>query len=556
MRRAIFFSILILMASTLSAQVTARGTNVEDVTGVPLASGQWCFGSTCLTVTAGAFSGSVTAGTQTVTVKNGSAATILSVAGVVIAASPYNWDFYTVAYGVTYTGNGQPYLPCSLSAQYTQLDVTPNPIWFCVAQAGMLVWQKQGPQTPAGPGVISGLGVPTLPAVVPTIFVRTDVPSQYSLQGTTGSVSSTWGLIASGGGGGTTTYPLTMNNSGAGTASGGTFNGSTATTLSYNTLGVPGISGTPTAGHCAEWLSSTEIEDAGGACGSFGSSAWSSLTDAAATLVLDNAGYDSLFRQNPGDLWIWRTVVGTSGGTVSGKSPSLELDGTFYNGVGDFVDPWTIQNIDGTGTYGTSALTFTHGPYGTTGAATVSVPNLTDGGLTSGNCVQASTSGLLTTTAAPCGAGSTAWSSLTNATVDLALNNSGNNSEFQQISGDAWVWFNASSTSGGTVEQDSPALQLDGHYYDGSDDELDQWSIIDVVKTGPNPASTLTFSHNGSSGAVTVAVPALTVNSGTHVMDRCDGGTLDGAYVAASSTQATACTTGGGSLVATGIVTP
>jgi hypothetical protein len=56
-------------------------------------------------------------------------------------------------------------------------------------------------------------------------------------------------------------------------------------------------------------------------------------------------------------------------------------------------------------------------------------------------------------------------------------------------------------------------------------------------------------------GAAAVSVPALTVNSGTHVMDRCSGGTNDGMYVAAGSTQATACTTGGGSLVNTGITT-
>jgi hypothetical protein len=56
-------------------------------------------------------------------------------------------------------------------------------------------------------------------------------------------------------------------------------------------------------------------------------------------------------------------------------------------------------------------------------------------------------------------------------------------------------------------------------------------------------------------GAAAVSVPALTVNSGTHVMDRCSGGTNDGMYVAAGSTQATACTTGRGSLVNTGITT-
>lgn len=56
---------------------------------------------------------------------------------------------------------------------------------------------------------------------------------------------STGTLSATGGGGGTTTNALTLNNSGSGAASGTTFNGSTAVTLSYNTLGAaPAPTGT------------------------------------------------------------------------------------------------------------------------------------------------------------------------------------------------------------------------------------------------------------------------------------------------------------------------
>jgi len=51
-----------------------------------------------------------------------------------------------------------------------------------------------------------------------------------------------------GGGGGTTTYAVTFNNSGTGAASGTTFNGSVARTISYNTLGAPSITGTNATG--------------------------------------------------------------------------------------------------------------------------------------------------------------------------------------------------------------------------------------------------------------------------------------------------------------------
>jgi hypothetical protein len=52
--------------------------------------------------------------------------------------------------------------------------------------------------------------------------------------GTAGALTTSG---CSGGGGGTTTNPLTMNNGGSGAASGTTFNGSAAQTISYNTIG-------------------------------------------------------------------------------------------------------------------------------------------------------------------------------------------------------------------------------------------------------------------------------------------------------------------------------
>jgi hypothetical protein len=58
------------------------------------------------------------------------------------------------------------------------------------------------------------------------------------------------------------------------------------------------------------------------------------------------------------------------------------------------------------------------------------------------------------------------------------------------------------------------------------------------------------------SAGTACAPSSVTVNSGTTVMDRCNGGTSDGMYVADGSTQATACTAGSGTLVSTGITTP
>ena len=64
MRRIAFLLFLLLLAVPAVASVTVSGSNVQDTSGVPLFSGQWCFGATCLTVTNGLFSGSITPGTE------------------------------------------------------------------------------------------------------------------------------------------------------------------------------------------------------------------------------------------------------------------------------------------------------------------------------------------------------------------------------------------------------------------------------------------------------------------------------------------------------------
>jgi hypothetical protein len=61
-----------------------------------------------------------------------------------------------------------------------------------------------------------------------------------------------------------------MNNLGSGAASGSTFDGSAAKTISYNTVGAAAPSGSITAGHCAQWASANTLSDTGSACGGGG----------------------------------------------------------------------------------------------------------------------------------------------------------------------------------------------------------------------------------------------------------------------------------------------
>jgi hypothetical protein len=136
---AVFFASICALAQT-----TVSGSKVLDNNGNLLATGQWCFNATCATVTTGAFSESVTAGTQTVTVTNGGATTYLTVPGVVISGSTFSWDSYIVGASASISGMGTPRLACQVGAQFTQTDSVPvNQLWGCQNNgAGQAVWVK------------------------------------------------------------------------------------------------------------------------------------------------------------------------------------------------------------------------------------------------------------------------------------------------------------------------------------------------------------------------------------------------------------------------------
>ena len=64
--------------------------------------------------------------------------------------------------------------------------------------------------------------------------------------------------------------------------------------------------------------------------------------------------------------------------------------------------------------------------------------------------------------------------------------------------------------SGNAANNSSPLLNLSGQYWNGSSSVADSWSIQDVLLSGINPTSTLTFAHSGSSGVAQVSIPAFT----------------------------------------------
>jgi hypothetical protein len=134
-----------------------------------------------------------------------------------------------------------------------------------------------------------------------------------------------------GGGGGTTTYAVTFNNGGTGDASGTTFDGSVARTISYNTFGAPSTTGTNATG--------TWNIDVLGSAGS----ATNLLGGAANRIAYQSGSNTTTFITAPttsdtylkwsGSAFTWSTVSGGGGGG------STNLDGGAPDSSYLAVDP-------------------------------------------------------------------------------------------------------------------------------------------------------------------------------------------------------------------------
>ncbi len=142
----------------------------------------------------------------------------------------------------------------------------------------------------------------------------------------------------------------------------------------------------PTAGHCAEWLSNSQLEDAGAACGS-GGAAWSGMTNSAANLILSMAAFTTTFNWTDTALgeWAWdasgnTTLANTEAAALGANvnSPSFSICGQVWGGAGpgNIQDCWKLAVTYGTATNPTSVLNFTHSG-STAGSNQIIFPNST-----------------------------------------------------------------------------------------------------------------------------------------------------------------------------------
>jgi hypothetical protein len=92
---------------------------------------------------------------------------------------------------------------------------------------------------------------------------------------------------------------------------------------------------------------------------------WNNIGNASGALTLANAGNATTFNQTSAVNWTWANTTAATV-TVPQSSPIININGTYWTGAASAADSWTIQDIVGVGTNGSSLLTFTH-----TGSASV-----------------------------------------------------------------------------------------------------------------------------------------------------------------------------------------
>ena len=97
---------------------------------------------------------------------------------------------------------------------------------------------------------------------------------------------------------------------------------------------------------------------------------WNNLGNANGALTLANGGNSTTFDQTSAVAWTWG--ISSSVGAIT-SSPVLAMAGLYQSGASTFAaDTWSAEVVVGSGTNGTSTLTWTHS--GSTGALAYALP--------------------------------------------------------------------------------------------------------------------------------------------------------------------------------------
>lgn len=158
-------------------------------------------------------------------------------------------------------------------------------------------------------------------------------------------------IAALGGGGGTTTNALTMDNSGSGAASGTTFNGSAAQTISYNTIGAPSITGTNATG---TWpIDVTGSAGTAAAVSGGGANRLVYQTGSSTTSFVTAPTVTDTFLKWNGSAFVWDAASGagtvtsiTAGSGLSGGTITTSGTIALATAYGDTVNPYASKTAN------------------------------------------------------------------------------------------------------------------------------------------------------------------------------------------------------------------
>jgi hypothetical protein len=233
-------------------------------------------------------------------------------------------------------------------------------------------------------------------------------------------------------------------------------------------------------------------------------------------LVLpETAGVNGQVLTNIGSgvtAWESLTTLGVPWSALTNPTANLSLtmgtDTTTFNYATGLAAAWTWQNNTPT----------------VTGASTTLALSTSTAPTNSGGILWT-----YTLAATESGAGSNAW---VNALVTISGYTggaTGNNGASLVVTASTTTTLTITNPTGTTVNtgtpvlistgvSSSPVLQISGTVNTGTAGTLnsvaDVWSVQNVIgSVAPNPTSTLTFTHTGSSGTAAVAVPQLNTNN-------------------------------------------
>lgn len=97
-----------------------------------------------------------------------------------------------------------------------------------------------------------------------------------------------------------------------------------------------------------------------------------------------------------------------------------------------------------------------------------------------------------------------------------------------------WTELNSTISATSGANQNSPSLSFAAQFWNGTTSVPNTWKIANILGTGTNPTTTLTFTPAGGTGAASLAFPAMSLN-GSQIITTVQGTTGNRLAVCAGS---------------------